>query len=38
MACQLYYNFCKKCGGIIGKSNGKIVFNDCKCKTKKKKK
>ena len=31
MGHQLLYGFCRKCGKMWGKRNGKSVFNDCKC-------
>jgi hypothetical protein len=31
MGQQLFYSFCKSCGGMRGWSNRKTVFNECKC-------
>lgn len=31
MGHQMYYNFCKICGGMRGWMNKKTVFNECKC-------
>ena len=35
MGQQLFYSFCKSCGGMRGWSNRKTVFNECKCNTEK---
>jgi hypothetical protein len=31
MGQQLFYSFCKSCGGMRGWFNRKTVFNECKC-------